>query len=222
MNFLNNLKSLFIAAKDDNIPIAVRDAFSAARSRYEKCQEINQTNTTRSKHRLAIFRARHSFDQNKDADAYKKEIAAYTDMADFASYTEAELDTHTTDLENLTDAFDAFYTAFTALNTATKNGDNEFYVSAVACVNVYCETYKIAVDAYKTTALFAASAAAETKAKIVENSAKAWIKSLASNPDAEVTTTDDEIKAELFQKKARVAEAKAEAFLSKAKEVTGE
>jgi hypothetical protein len=70
MSFINNLKTLFKVAKDDAIPIAVRDAFSAARSRYEQSQEAAKSYTMRAKHRAIIMRARYRYEQTKDRAAY--------------------------------------------------------------------------------------------------------------------------------------------------------
>src|ERR1035437_9616558 len=95
MNFINNLKTFFKATKADPVAIAVRNAFSAARSSYEQSQDTIRPYTNRAKHRAVIFRARYRRDQTKDADAYEEEVAAYTDPTDFAPYTEAELDAYT-------------------------------------------------------------------------------------------------------------------------------
>jgi hypothetical protein len=222
MNFINNLKTLFKATKDDAIPAAIRDAFSVARSRYERSQEAAKSYTMRAKHRAIIMRARYRHEQTNDTAAYEKEIAAYTDPADFAPYTEAELDAYTIKMENLTADFDIFTAAFTALSSSTQNPDDEFYVTAHACFNVYCETYEMDAGAYKLAALSAIATAAAAKAQALKDGAKAWLKDIAINPDAKVKTAEGEIKAELFREKAKVAETKAEAFLAKAKEVLGE
>jgi hypothetical protein len=222
MNIINNLKILLKAKEDDAIPVTVRDAFSVARSHYELSQEAAKSYTMRAKHHAIIMRARYRYEQTNDTAAYEKEVAAYTDPADFAPYTEAELDVYTIKMENLTADFDIFTAAFTALSSATKNPDDEFYVNAQACFNIYCETYKMAAGAYKVAALSAIATAAAAKAQAVKDGAKAWLKDIAINPNAEAKTSEDEIKAELFQQKAKVADTKAEAFLAKAKEILGE
>lgn len=222
MNFITNLKTFFKATEDDAVPIAIRDAFSVARSRYEQSQEAAKSYTMRAKHHAIIMRARYSYERSNDTAAYEKEVAAYTDPADFAPYTEAEFDAYTIKMENLTADFDIFTTAFTALSSATQSPDDEFYVTAHACFNVYCETYKMAAVAYKVAALSAIATAAATRAQALKDGAKAWLEDIAINRDAEVKTTEGEIKAELFQEKAKVADTKAEAFLTKAKEILGE
>ncbi len=98
----------------------------------------------------------------------------------------------------------------------------EAEVTARACFNVYCETYKSAIEAYITSALLAIATAAAAKAEAVKDSAKAWVRAIAVNPDAKVETTEAEIKADLFLERARIAEKKAETFLVKAKQVCGD
>jgi hypothetical protein len=217
MNFINNLKALFRAGNDDANPIAVCDAFSAARSRYEQFQEGAKSYTTRAKHRLVIMRARYRHDQIKDADAYEREVAAYTDPAGFAPYTEAELDAYTGKMENLTADFDTFTAAFIALKAASINPDDEFYITASACFNVYCETYKDAAGAYKIAALSVIATATAAKAQALKDGAKAWLKDIAVNPDAEVKTTEGEIKAELFQERPRLPIPRPTHFFPKSK-----
>ena len=221
MKFINSLKTLFKATKDDAVPVAVRDAFNAARSRFEQSQEAVKSDATRAKNCGIIIRARYRFDQTDDVEAYEKEIAGI-EPADFVPYTEAELDAYTAKIENLTVDFDNFATAFVALDSATSNRDDEFYIDSAACFNIYCETYKIAVGNYKMATLLAKAVAASAKTQALKDSAKAWIRAIALNPDAEAEKNESEIKAELFQEKAKSAEIKAEAFLAKIKKILEE
>jgi len=215
-------KSCSKPKKDDAVPIAIRDAFSVARSRFEQSQEAAHAYTMRAKHRAIIQHARSRYQQTKDAAAYEREVAAYTDPADFAPYTEDWLETYTVKMENLTADFDNLTATFTALSFATQNSNDEFYVTAHACFSLYCECYKMVVDAYRLGALLANLDAAVAKERALQDSVKAWIKYVGENPDSERRTTEAEIKAELFQEKAKVAETKAEAFLAKVKEVLEE
>jgi hypothetical protein len=222
MNFVEHLQAFFKAKKNDDRPVAVRDAFSLARTRYEQSQEASKSYTLRAKHRIIIMRARYRCDETKDTDAYEREIAAYTDPADFAPYTETELDEHTTRVERLAADFAVFSSAFTTLKSVSQNHDGEFYVVAQGCFNLYGEAYKMAVEALKMAALSAMSTAATAKAEAVKAGAKAWLKDIAKNPEAEVKTTETEIRAERLREKAVVAGAKADAFLATAKEILGE
>jgi len=203
---------IYITSKADNSGAAVKDVFSAASDSYDVANEAIQSFTTRANHRAVIFRARYSYDQFKDTDAYEQEVAAYAGPADFAPYTEAELDAHTAAMEKLTAAFDTLTGAFDALNTS-----HDLYESAAALFKATSDTYIFAVEGYRRMALLAIANAAEAKVQALKDGAKAWIKAIALNPDAEVETNEDEFKAELFQEKARVAETKSEAFLAKAK-----
>jgi hypothetical protein len=233
MNFINKLKTFFKATKAESVAIAVRDAFSSARYRYEQSQDAIRPYTTRAKHRAVIFHARYLYEQSqdaKDADAYDKTVAAYTDPADFAPYTEAELDSHTAAMENLTASFDTITAAFAALNSATLNPADEFYVSAGACFNIYCETYKIDVDAYKNAALSAQVTAAEGKQQAAIDEARAWlIEAEAADTDEinqvaakaesaafKAKAAEAVTKAKVLKQKAEVAETKAEVLLAKA------
>jgi Kef-type K+ transport system membrane component KefB len=197
------------------IPIALRDAFSAARARYEQSLETAKPYTTLAKHRASILRA-HS------RRVRSREVAAYADPADFVPYTEAELESYTVKMENLTANFDNLTVAVTTLDSVAPHPEDEFYITALGCFNLYCMVYKNAVEDYKTVALSAVATATADKAQARKDAAKAWIKAIAINPDAEVETTDVQIKAERFEEKARIAETKAEEFLAKAKRALGE
>ena len=217
MNFINKLKNAFNAKKVDPVSIAIRDAFSLARCRYEQSQEAIRPYTARAKHRSAIFSARYRYDQTKDDDAYKKELAAYTDPDDFASYTEAELDAHTANMENHAAEFDNFTAAFVALNSTRSNPGDEFCVTARACFNVYCETYKIAVDAYKIAALAATVAAAEINSQAVKNDAKAWLFETIATDSGDSNRGAAAAKSAAFKVKANEEASRAKAKSAEAK-----
>lgn len=220
------IKTFFKPTKVDPTPIAVRDAFNVARARYEQSQSaIRPYITTFAKHRAVIMRARAHYDQTKDAGAYEKELVAYS-----APCTEAELDAHTVKMESLTVDFDTFTVAFAALNPA-----DDFYITAHACFNVYCETYKIAVDAYTIAALSAIATAEESKSQAAKNDANAWLfETIAANSGEtnqnaaeakaaafKVKAIEDASRATLLGQKARIAETKAKEFLTKAEKALG-
>ena len=214
-------KNFFKATKDDTVPIAIRDAFTVASSRYDQSQEAVQSYTVRARNRAQVYRrAWPRYQQTKDAEAFQKEIAACTDPADL--YTEAKFDAYTVKMENLSADFDVLTAAFAALSSATQNTGDEFYVTARTHFNLYCEYYKMAADVYKMAVGFAGRDASVAVLQGIQDDAKAWMQELQINPDAEVRKTEGRIRAELFQEKVKIAETKAEAFLARVKEVLGE
>jgi hypothetical protein len=215
MSLVSGFKALFKSTKGDAIPVVVFDAFARARSRYEESQGAVKPHTGRAKRRAIVFRAQQRFEQTKDRNAFDKEVSDFTDAKDFAAYTEDELDAHTSAMENLATEFENFTAAFVDLRSATRDTDSESFIEAQACFNVYCEAYKIAVDAYKIATLFAIANAAQAKAQAVKEAARRWLKDITIDPDAKVKKSEKEVNAEMLQQKAKLAEAKAELFIAK-------
>jgi len=222
MNLINNLKSLFKGAKGDTIPIAIRDAFNSARSRYEQSQEAIKSHDTRAKRCGIILACRHG---NANASKiYDQESATYT-AADFAPYAEADLDAYTARMETLAASFDSLVAAFGAVESATVHHDDEFYIEAGACFNIYCQTFKMFARDYKLATVLAVAAAAEAEHEAVKDAARAWIKAGAPTPEPGAQTpqaSEGEIKARMFAEKAKAAGRMADAFVAKALEFTKE
>ncbi|HTD68156.1 MAG TPA: hypothetical protein VK846_16650 [Candidatus Limnocylindria bacterium] len=128
----------------DPIATASRDLFSAASDAFDAEYAKCEMHSTRANHRYTILMAARS---PHDADAYNEEIASYSDPADFAPYTDADLDAHTTAIENLTVAFDRLSKAFTALSRT-----DHLYKSATAVYKTTSTLYVFATDAYSHAA----------------------------------------------------------------------
>ena len=111
MSVLESIKAFFTAREPGPIATASRNLISAASDAFDAAYARGETHTTRANHRYRIFMAARS---PHDADAYKEEIAGYTDSADFAPYTDADLDAHTAAIDSLTAAFDRLTVAFAA------------------------------------------------------------------------------------------------------------
>ncbi len=204
--------------------VAVCDAFSAASDSYSAADDAIQSYTTRANHRSAILSARYDLDKYGNADTYDEVVAAYTDPADFAPYTEAELDAHTAAMENLTVAFDTLTATFAAFNPP-----NDLYALSAELYKTYCETYTFAVDAYSNAASCAIGTALEGELQASKDSFRIMhLEARASNPDEpnpvaakakadafKAKTADDATKAKALEQKARVAETKAKEFLAK-------
>lgn len=224
---------IYLMTKAEESGVVVRDIFGAASDSYSAAHDAIQSYTTRANHRHAIFWLRYdlyksSLDDSNAAAAYDEAVAAYTDPADFAPYTEAELDAHTAAMENLTAAFDTLSAAFAAFNP-----DDDLYASAADLYKVYCETYTFAAAAYghaascaMTTALEGNVQAARDNFQITLLETKAAYAAAADAATAKAKATtfkakavEDATKSKVLEQKARVAEAKAEAFLSKGKSV---
>jgi hypothetical protein len=202
--------------------------FSAASDAYDAASNAIEAYTTRANHRSAIFRARYDLYKSPlddSAAAYDEAVAAYTDPADFAPYTEAELDAHTSAMENLAAAFDSLTAAFAVFNPA-----HTLYAPAANLYKVSCETYTFAADAYAAAAHYAHSAALEGNVKAAKDNWELYcLEAVADNAaeDKAVTAedkaaafkikaTEDATKAKALEQKARDAETKAEVFLAKA------
>jgi len=204
--------------------VAVCDAFSAASNAYDAAYDAIQIYTTRANHRFEISNARH--DETLDAEAYDETVAAYTDPADFATYTETELDAHTAAMENLTAAFDTLTAAFATFN----HPDAGITSTAAELYKVYCETYKFAVDAYSNAASCALGTALEGNVQAAKDQFEIMLlEARANNPGAtdpvvakakaanfRARTEENAAKAKTLEQKARVAETKAKEFLATA------
>ncbi len=126
-------------------PAAACSAFTGARSRYEESQRAISSYTTLARDRAAIAHARIRYDQTKDSQTYEEEVAAFSDPAAFAPYTETELDDYTTRIERLAADFDAFSAAFATLDSTVVDRDDDFYVDSAASFNFYCETKSLLI-----------------------------------------------------------------------------
>jgi hypothetical protein len=140
MNSIRTRKARFTHGRADSLAEAARDAFRAAKETYDDAFRTIEAHTKRANHRLVIATAH----TDPHADAfYGEAIATFCDPADFAPYTEAELDAHSAAIDALTAAFDRLTTAFACL----KAGDH-LYGPAAAFYTASCETYVFAANAY--------------------------------------------------------------------------
>jgi hypothetical protein len=156
-------------------------------------------------------------------------VAAYSDTADFAPYTESELDEFTFQMECVSAEFEAFGAAFIALHSPSLDPEDEYYITSHAYFNMGCECQKTDIEIYQIAALSAAATATRSISEAAKNNAKGWLwEEIASGAD-ETKRIDAEAKSAEFKanalshakgaepllKKARLAESNAEAFLAK-------
>ena len=189
---------------------------TAASDSYDAAYNEIEAYTTRANHCFEILNARH--DETLDAEAYDETVAAYTDPADFAPYTEAELDAHTAAMEKLTAAF-----------ATINHPDGEITSTAAELYRVQCETYKFAVDAYSNAASCALGTALDGNLQAVKDEFQTMqLDWRAANPDEinpvaakakaasfKAQAAEDASKAKALKQKARVAETKAKELLAK-------
>ena len=225
MNFIDSVKGFF---KGNNV--AARDAFNAASNAYDIAFHAIEAYTNRANHRYAILQARLTLykkplDDPDAADAYDKEVVAYTDPADLEPYTEAYLDAHTAAIDTLSAAFDKLTAAFAALNRA----DN-LYAAASALYKAICDTYTFAASAYSKAANCALGTALEANLQAAkDNFQVTLLEDRAANPGEanpvaakakaaafKAKAVENATKATVLERKAKVAESKAEVFVSKA------
>jgi len=153
MNLLKSIKAFLTAPEPDPAATASRNLFSAASDAFDAAYASGETHTTRANHRYNIRMAARS---SQDADAYNEEIAGYTDPADFESYTDADLDSHTAAIECITTAFDRLTAAFAAFDRI-----DHLYKSAAAVYKATTALYVFATDAYSRAAHCAMTTALE-------------------------------------------------------------
>jgi hypothetical protein len=223
---------MYIMMKAEDSGVAVNDAFSAASAAYSTAYDAIQTYTTRANHYSAILNARYELyksplSYSNAADAYDEAVAAYTDPADFAPYTAAELDAHTVVMENLTAAFDTFTDIFADFSPA----EDHLASTAAELYKVYCDTYGFAAEAYSNAAFCAVGNALEDQKQAIEDRIRVMhLEAMAARAVAadavaakdkaaafKAKAAEADSKAELFIARARAAETKAGVFLTKAK-----
>lgn len=227
MSFIDTIKAFFQAPKVDSVAVAARDAFSAANDAYDAAYDAIEGYSNRANHRYAILGATRALykaplDDPYAADAYDEAVAAYTDPADFAPYTEAYLDAHTAAIDTLTAAFDTLTAAFAAINPA-----DHLYASAAALYKATCDMYIFAAAAYSNAADCAMTTALEGNVQAAKDDFKVMLlEDRAANADAANAATakakaaafkakaaEDATKAKVLEQKARVAETKAKEAL---------
>lgn len=222
MNVFKRIKAFLTEPEPDPIATASRDLFIAASDAFDAAYASGGTHTTRANHRHNIFMASRS---PNDADAYNEEIAGYTDPADFAPYTDADLDAHSAAIESLTTAFDRLTAAFTVFSRT-----DYFYKSAAAVYKATTALFVFATDAYSRSAHCAMTTALEGNLQAVRDNFEVMLLELhaanaaptaapAANAKAaayKANATKNEAAAERFVQKATAAEARAEALCAKA------
>ncbi len=218
MNLLKSLKAFFVSPQADPVATAARNRFSAASDAFDTAYAAGETYTTRANHRYTIFVAARA---THDADAYNKEIARYTDPADFQQYTDTYLAAHTAAINNLAAAFDALTNAFAAFSRA----DN-LYISAAAVYKATTALYVFATDAYSNAAHCAMTTALEGNLQAAKNDFEVMLletrASNATSTDAEAANAKaatfkanaakDAAAAKRLEQKATEAESRAKAL----------
>jgi hypothetical protein len=155
------IKAFLTAPEPDPIATASLALFSATSDAFDAAYASCQTHTTRANRRYNILMASRS---PHDANAYDEKIAGYTDPADFAPYTEAELDAHSAAIESLNTAFDRLTAAFSALSCT-----DHLYKSAAAVYKATTELFVFATNAYQQSARCAMTTALESKIQAVSD-----------------------------------------------------
>ena len=233
MKFFDTVKNFWKSPKADPAAVAAREAFNASIHTCDAAFLAIETYTTRANHRLAIHAAASRLheappDDSLAADAYDKAVAAYTDPADFASYTEADLDAHTAAMENLSAAFDNQTAAFAALIAAFKPTE-DLYALAAALYKASSDYYMFAVTAYgnavccaKITASGGNLQAAKDKWRLMllEDRSTYATNSVVANAKSaafKAKCAEDASKAKILEQKSAAAEGNAELFHAKAK-----
>ena len=209
MSIISTFKAFFKASKDepdldpDPVAVASHNRFNAANDAYSAAFDVIKPNTIRANHRFAILRA--SSSHLPGSDAYNKAVADYTDPADFEPYTEAYFDAHTAAMDTLAEAFDNLTTAFDTLNPAYAR-----YALAASLYKANCDTYIFAASAYSKAAHCASDTALNGQFQSIIDNADLLVKGIT---EATIPATNYEV----LERKATVAEAKAKAFIVKAK-----
>jgi hypothetical protein len=233
MKFFDTVKNFLKGAKADPAAVAAREAFNASIHTCDAAFLAIETYTWRANHRLAIHAAASRLheappDDPLAVDAYDKAIAAYTDPADFAPYTEAELDAHTAAMENLSAAFDNQTAAFAVLIAAYKPTEDLYALSA-ALYKASSDYYMFAVTAYgnaaccaKITASGGNLQAAKDKWRLMllEDRSAYATDSIAANAKVaafKAKCSEDASNVKILEQKSAAAEGNAEVFHAKAK-----
>ena len=209
MSIINTFKAFFKASKydpdldTDPVAVASRERFSAANNAFSAASDIIKPYTIRANHRFANLRA--SSSRLPGSDAYNKAVADYTDRANFEPYTEAYLDAHTAAMDTLAEAFDNLTIVFDTLKPADAR-----YALAASLYKANCDIYVFAASAYTKAAHCAIDTALNGQFQSVIDNADLLVKGV-------IESTTPATNYEVLERKATIAEAKAKAFLVKAK-----
>ncbi len=207
------------------------NAFKAATDDYDAALNAIETYTTLANHRAAILDAKRavakaSADEFADAAAaYDDVVAACKNPVDHEQYTAAELRAHTIAIDELGKAFDRVTTAFVVLDSAS-----DLYPSAAALYKALRDSHAFATRAYAYAADCAMTASLEGQLQAAKDEWELMLlEERATNPAEpdpvaikaraaafKVKVAESATAAKMLQEQAKIAEAKAEVFLTQA------
>jgi hypothetical protein len=229
VSFIDKIKTLLGGRRDDSVSIAPFDAFNAASDAYDAAFSRIETHTTRANHRFSILEAKRALEKASEEDyanaaaAYDEVIAAYNDPNDHEPYSKADLQAHTIAMFALNGAFGRVKSAFGALNNAA-----DLYPSAAALYKAHCDLHVFAARAYSYAADCAMISALEAQLQAAKDEFELMLlEGRAANPSEpnpvairakaatfKATLAENTAKANSLEEEAKIAEAKAEAFLT--------
>lgn len=231
MKLMATIRNFFNGPKIDPAALAALDAFISATDAYGVALEATMAYSLRANHRYLISEAKDVLnDAPRDdpcaAREYEEAVSSFTDSADFAPYTEAELDAHTSAIDTLTSAFDNV----TAIFAAFSPNDNARGASA-ALYEATCHTFTISATAYSQGAGRALTDALNEQLQAAADRLRSCkldyectrphvttaVKIMAADYEARVAKHAAKTAAlEQLKQRASVAKTKAEVFLAKA------
>jgi hypothetical protein len=213
------------------VPIAAFDAFNAASDAYDAALSGIETHTIQANHRYSILNAKRALDKASEEDyadaaaVYNEVIAACSDPADHKPYLDADLRAHTIAMDALSATFYRLKTAFGALNSTA-----DLYPPATALFKAYSNSHFFAARAYSDAADCTMTSALETQLQAAKDEYELMLlEDSAANPSEpnpvairakatafKATLAEDTAKANSLEEEAKIAEAKVEAFLTRA------
>lgn len=224
MNFLESIKAFFTGPAPDPIASANPNLFIAASNAFDSAYASGQIYTTRANHRYNIRMAAKS-----PSSEYDEEIAGYSDPSDFAPYTEADLDAHTSTIDNISAAFDRLTAAFAAFPRT-----HYLYKSFAAIYEATTTLYVFATDAYSRAADCAMMTALGSSLQAAKDKVEAYFLELeAANADSttppaatakavayKATVTQNAAASKRLETRAAAAQARAAALCANARSAT--
>lgn len=208
MSLINAIKSFFKATNVDPVAVAIYDRFTSANDAFDVQLGTTTPFSTRAINRYAIY-ANAEF-TGEQAEAYAEVVAAITDPTDFEPYTEAELDAHTSAIDNFTTAFDDLTAAFEAFSTTDIR-----YKSAAALYDSSFDIFKLIIEAYSHAVFCALLTALKDNIQSSKEDWKLTLLGPKATPDLKAKVDENANKAKQLEQKARIAETKVELLFTK-------
>ena len=214
-------------------------AFDIAINTYDAAFKVIEPYTERANNRYSILKATNALDNGNDqsaVDTYNETVSHYKDPADFEPYTEAYLDSHSSAIDNLCVAFDNLSAIFVNLssNRIFCVSNSDLYKLYCELYETYCDSHLFAVKAYSYAADCAMKTAMEVMMQSLRDEIDTMILELneldpktlsriapcASVADFKLKIAKDANNAKALEQKAKVAESKAKAYLTKASTIS--